>query len=249
MLEIPHPLNRIVSLVPSQTELLFSLGLDNEIIAVTRYCLHPRDKVKHKPKVGGTKKVDIPGIRQLQPQLIIANKEENDRLQVEMLARDFPTWVSDVSNLDQALSLINDLGCLADRAHASSRMIQEIKQAFVELPAPSRYLKALYLIWRKPFMTVGRDTFIHNMMHLSGFQNVIHETRYPQLTATQIAALKPQVILLSSEPYPFSSKHIQELKVICPQAQVCLVDGEVFSWHGSRLLKAPHYFRDLRERI
>ncbi len=242
---LPNNLRRVISLVPSLTELLFDLGLDREIVGVTKYCVHPRDKVKYKTKIGGTKKLDIPLINTLQPQLIIANKEENDKEQIDILRQNHQVWVSDVKSLADALTVIEDLGQLLNLAKKAQELIRQIRTNFSTLKPPLSISKVLYLIWRKPYMSVGTDTFIHDMLDCAGFSNVVQSTRYPVLVPAEIQSLNAQMIMLSSEPFPFAKKHLRELQEICPQAVVKLVDGEMFSWYGSRMLKAPDYFRSL----
>lgn len=233
---------RIVSLVPSQTELLHYLGLQNEVVGITKFCIHPTEWFRNKTRVGGTKNINIEIIRQLQPDLIIANKEENVKEQVEMLANEFPVWVSDVNNLDNALHMIEDVGALTGRPHQAIDLSGKIKSKFNSLPRPATNIRAAYFIWREPYMTVGHDTFIHDIMMRCGLTNIYADkTRYPATDIDELKALQPKVILLSSEPYPFKQKHIDELHHHLPGTQIMLVDGEMFSWYGSRLLQTPDY--------
>jgi ABC-type Fe3+-hydroxamate transport system substrate-binding protein len=240
-INIPENPKRIVSLVPSQTELLFDLGLDEKIVGVTWFCVHPKDRVKSKAKIGGTKNIKIDKIRELQPDLIIANKEENEREHIEELAAEFPVWVSDISTVEDAVRMIRELGTITGMPAAADKYAQTVRQEFMTLEkAPAR--RTLYLIWREPYMSIGNDTFIHHILSRIGLENVCGEqTRYPELDADQIKELNPELILLSSEPYPFTEKHIAELEAILPEARVKLVDGEMFSWYGSRLVKAVPY--------
>lgn len=241
--EVPVPANpkRIISLVPSQTELLFDLGLDDRIVGLTWFCIHPKDRVKGKAKIGGTKNIKLDKIRELNPDLIIANKEENERDHIEALAAEFPVWVSDISNVEDALEMMRRLGKITGTSAAADKYAETIQKEFLTLgKAPP--LRTLYLIWREPYMSVGYDTFIHHILSRCGLINVCeNQARYPEVTEVDVKALKPDLILLSSEPYPFTEKHIEELKDINPVAQICLVDGEMFSWYGSRLVKAAEY--------
>jgi ABC-type Fe3+-hydroxamate transport system substrate-binding protein len=240
---------RIISLVPSQTELLFDLGLDNEIVGLTKFCIYPADKVKNKAVIGGTKTLHLDRIRDLHPDLIIANKEENDREQIESLQQQYPVHVTDVITLPDALAMIREVGALVGRSPQAEEMAQYIKTALT--PIPSALPRSVaYFIWRQPYMVAANNTFIHAMLEAAGFQNAFaNKTRYPEITAENLQAVQPDLIFLSSEPYPFTQKHVVELQRICPSAQILLVDGEVFSWYGSRLLQASDYFRKLRSEI
>lgn len=244
-LYIPAIPQRIISIVPSQTELLFDLGLAEQIVGITKFCIHPADGVQSKAKIGGTKQLNIELIKSLRPDLIIANKEENDRSQVEELMQYFPVWISDINDLDEALHMINSVGEMAGKAVEANKIIQSISASFNALKPTVKQLSVAYMIWRKPYMAAGKDTYIDNMLSLCGLHNVIKETRYPELNARQLTELNPDVILLSSEPYPFKQKHIAEFKAILPQAKVLLVDGEMFSWYGSRLQYAVKYFTQI----
>jgi len=226
---------RIVSLVPSQTELLSYFGLDEEVVGITKFCVHPDQWFKTKTGVGGTKQVSMEAIHALQPDLIIANKEENVKEQIEALAKHYPVWVSDVNNLDDAYSMISSLAAITGKPDT---LVGQIKEAFENL-GDFPPVRTAYLIWRKPYMAAGKDTFIHDMLRRCGFINIIDKERYPEVSIEELREC--DVVLLSSEPFPFSKKHIDEL-----QLPAMLVDGEMFSWYGSRLLHAPAYFAQLR---
>ena len=245
---------RIVSLVPSITELLVDLGLETAIVGVTKFCVHPKHLRKNTTIIGGTKNLRLEVIRQLQPDLILANKEENVREQVEALAAEFKVYTSDISNFDDALSMIKTVGELTDRLPEAEALITQINQAKSRFeavkPNNSKHYRTLYLIWQKPWMSVGGDTYISNMMQIAGFENVCRDRqRYPELSDAAIQSLAPEVILLSSEPFPFTEKHISGLQKLLPEAAILLADGEMFSWYGSRLLQAFDYFTSLRLRI
>lgn len=233
---------RIISLVPSQTELLFDLGLDKVVTGLTKFCTHPTGKVSDKLKIGGTKQLNIPLIKSLSPDLIIANKEENERLQVEELAADCPVYISDPHNLSSALQMIGDIGLLVGREQQANQLAATIQNKFDTFKPLDGKLSVAYLIWRNPYMVAGKGTFIDDMLSRCGFENVISKDRYPEIGPAELAAADPDVILLSSEPYPFADKHIMEFNMIAPGAPVKLVDGEMFSWYGSRMLKAADYF-------
>ncbi|HLI93866.1 MAG TPA: helical backbone metal receptor [Puia sp.] len=236
---------RVISLVPSQTELLYTLHAD--VAGITKFCIRPDVWYRNKPRVGGTKNVDREKIAALCPDLIIANKEENDRDQVESLAGCYPLWVSDIHTLSDALQMIRSVGELVDRPREASAIATRILDNFSGL-IPGPPVTAAYLIWRTDsplsFMAAGGDTFIHDMLVRCGFVNPFAgHTRYPTVEPAALAACN--LVLLSSEPYPFREKHQIELQALLPQAKVRLVDGQFFSWYGSRLLGAPRYFRDL----
>ncbi|MFK7936216.1 MAG: helical backbone metal receptor [Saprospiraceae bacterium] len=236
---VPFP-QRIISLVPSITELLVDLGVQEKLVGRTKFCVHPENAVKQIPKIGGTKQLKIEQIRALQPDLIIANKEENDREQVETLAAEFPVWISDVPNFPAALEMILGIGRVVGQIEKAQQIVQQQQQIMADL-LPQRSLRAAYLIWRKPYMTVGNDTYIHDMLRRVGFDNVFGEqTRYPQFTLADLKKRDPEVILLSSEPFPFKEKHIAELREQFPTIPIELVDGEAFSWYGTRLLKTKN---------
>ena len=239
---IPH---KIISVVPSQTELLFDLGLDTKVIGITNFCTHPAEKVKNVTKIGGTKKLNIDLIKNLNPDLIIANKEENDRRQIEELAIDFQVWVSDIDDLQGAIDMIDSVGEMLECKIKSDALSKAITYRFNDLTPSLLGLRVVYLIWRKPYMVAGNDTYINNMLQQCGFVNAIDLGRYPEVDDTMLIHARPDVIFLSSEPYPFAEKHIIEFKSILPEAKIILVDGEMFSWYGGRLLHAPLYFSSL----
>jgi len=238
---------KIISVVPSQTELLYDLGLEKEVIGITKFCIHPEKWFRSKTRIGGTKNLNIEKIKALKPDLIIANKEENTEAEIKALQQLFPVWTSDISTLKDSLNMIKTIGEITKKNENASRLINTIEQKFekYQFNFTKRYT-ALYLIWKKPYMSVGNDTIIHHLMDYCGFKNVLsNKTRYPEINETEIQQLQPEFILLSSEPYPFKEKHIAELKSLCPNSKIMLVDGEMFSWYGSRLQYAPTYFFNL----
>lgn len=296
-MQTPFP-KRIISLVPSQTELLFDLGLNEEVIGITKFCIHPAEWFKTKTRVGGTKTVNIEKVKALQPDLIIANKEENVKDQIEALKETTTVYVSDIATLEDALDMIRQVGQLVGKQERADEIVEKINKGFEQLgnfnnpystfnfkrntlgeaahqlthSTPSSTIKAAYLIWKDPYMAVGGDTFINDMMERCGFENIFkHITRYPEviidplLRNTPSSFLPPihnqqttlnttlpsinyencELLLLSSEPFPFKQKHIDELQHLLPRSKIVLVDGEMFSWYGSRLLFAAEYFQKL----
>lgn len=251
--DIPSFPQRIISLVPSQTELLYHLGLEERVTGITKFCVHPEQWFRSKTRIGGTKSVKHEVIKQLQPDLVLANKEENMRDQVEELARHYPVWVSDIHNLDTALDMIIQVGLITGKlmmAEAIERDIHHNFQLFSQQATLHSPLNTCYLIWRNPWMTIGGDTFIHDMLSRCGFQNIFGDhNRYPEVTIDTLRNKNCQLLLLSSEPYPFKENHIAELQQELPDTKIMLVDGEMFSWYGSRLLKAPDYFSELLKQL
>lgn len=246
---VPSPAQRIISLVPSQTELLHDLGLGDRVVGITKFCIHPEDWFRSKARVGGTKQVDLDKVRALKPDLIIGNKEENSQADIEVLEQEFPVWMSDVHDLIHAVRMIVQIGDLTGASEEADDLANRIAGGFMMLRPLSSPISAAYFIWRGPLMVAGGDTFISEMMQRAGFSNVFahRKERYAEITPAELAAADPDVILLSSEPYPFSEKHLLEFNMICPGTPVKLVDGEIFSWYGSRLLRSPAYFSGLRQ--
>lgn len=241
--------NRIVSLVPSKTELLFDLGLEKEIIGVTKFCIHPADKVKSIQKIGGTKNLNLERIAALNPDLIIANKEENTKEQIQWLCERFPVYISDILNVDDALRMIEHVGDLTQSEEKARKLVEEIRhERNVYRVASGSAGTACYLIWNDPLMGAAADTYIHAMLQEGGWQNVLEDdfTRYPVLEISDIIAAEPQFVFLSSEPFPFKDKHLSQWKELIPNATIQLVDGEMFSWYGSRMKKAFAYFDVIR---
>jgi ABC-type Fe3+-hydroxamate transport system substrate-binding protein len=247
---IDNPPQRIVSLVPSLTEFLFDLQLENEIVGITRFCVHPSEECRKKIKVGGTKDFDISGIIDLNPDFILSSKEENTKEGIEELMKRFPVWISDIKNLDDAFEMMTEVGKITNKQEKALEISERIRSNFQSLERMDKKIRVAYFIWRRPYMSVGGDTFIGHLLDQLGFENVFHgELRYPLVSAEMLSELKPDKVLLSSEPYPFKSKHVDEFQKICPDSEVILVDGEYFSWYGSRLLKSTDYFKELIGRI
>jgi ABC-type Fe3+-hydroxamate transport system substrate-binding protein len=237
---------RIISLVPSQTELLYDLGLDERVIGITKFCVHPSHWHKAKTHVGGTKQLKVDIIHRLEPDIIIANKEENTKEQIEELSSTFPVWVSDVNDIDTACEMILQVGDFTNKSNTAGKLVNEIKEGFKNIPSRNNKPTAIYLIWKKPYMTVGADTFIHSMMKVAGFENLFaSHSRYPVISLEQVQEMQPQYLLLSSEPFPFKEKHVEEFRKILPKTKVLLVDGEMFSWYGSRMKLAAEYLKQV----
>lgn len=256
-----HISQRIVSLVPSVTELLHDLGLENQVVGITKFCTKPMRWRVQKTTVGGTKNIDIERIRQLNPTMIFAAREENVKEQIESLAQDFPIYICDIKKWEDALEMMGNIGAITGTSTQAASICGQVRNAVSSLQSfPTNNKPTVcYLIWRKPYMTVGGDTYISDMLELCGFQNVFSDTlRYPVVELEQIAASQCDFVFLSTEPYPFREKHFGEMKSELEyltktqklfSAEIMLVDGEMFSWYGSRLLPAVAYFKRLREQV
>jgi ABC-type Fe3+-hydroxamate transport system substrate-binding protein len=237
-------MQRIVSLVPSQTELLYDLGLEAEVVGITKFCVHPERWFHSKPRVGGTKQVSIEKVAALQPTIIIANREENVREQVEALEVTARVWVSDVTNIASALEMINTVGEFTDKSSEARSICNEIEAA-LKIPKTDQSLSAAYLIWNDPIMVAGGDTFISDMMRNAGLRNVFgNKDRYPAVTLDELRSISPDVLILSSEPFPFKASHAASFSAELPGTMVRLADGEMFSWYGSRMRLAGPYLRE-----
>lgn len=249
--ELPGIPRRIISLVPSQTELLFDLGLDKEVVGITKFCVHPEHWRRDKAIIGGTKRAHFDRIEDLAPDLIIGNKEENTEDMIRHLEQYYPVWMSDIYNLADALNMIRSLGAILGKAKKAEALSGEIRHAFAGLEqAAYPPLRVAYFIWREPYMVVARNTFIDHLLSRAGFVNVFSDrTRYPTVDLSELTALAPDLILLSSEPFPFREKHVAEFQAVAPQSRIRVVDGEMFSWYGSRLRLVPGYIAKLREHL
>lgn len=240
---LPNPPGRIISLVPSQTELLVDLGLEEKIVGITKFCIHPTHLRKRKAIVGGTKNYRFEVIDSLKPDLIIGNKEENDQYGIEILADRYQVWLSDISSLEDNCRMIRQLGELTRTEASAEGIVMEIESSlFQEVPKRGT---CIYLIWNDPIMVAGRGTFVNEMLGIAGFENLICTTRYPSLMADELVRLSPDFLFLSSEPFPFRQKHLNFFQSILPKTTVKLVDGEMFSWYGSRIRYAAEYFQRL----
>jgi len=233
---------KIISLVPSLTELLIDFGLKEQLAGRTRFCVHPKDEIKDVPIVGGTKNPRIDKIRSIRPDIIVCNKEENRKEDIEKLSADFEIQLTDISTIKEAISTINSLEKKFDVKSRAAEIIGKIEESLQERPDVSP-LKTIYFIWRDPWMAVGSDTYISDVMEHWSLENAFKEkTRYPVLQLEEIEDYKPDLILLSSEPYPFKEKHIPAVEQAYPEGRILLVEGEWFSWYGSHMI---HSFKRL----
>ncbi|MBA5791881.1 ABC transporter substrate-binding protein [Flavobacterium sp. xlx-214] len=246
---------RIITLVPSLTETLYELGLEEQIIGVTKFCVHPYHLKSVKINVGGTKNVHIEKIKALNPDIIIANKEENTLDVVDSLRGICPVFVTDIVTVEDTLKTISDFGTIFKRTTDAKKWIEKIDFAhkdFQTFMIDKAWQKAAYLIWREPYMAAGSDTFINEMLKLNKFENIYEnlEGRYPEVEIRKMRIQgDPELVFLSSEPYPFKEEHAFEIGRATHHAKTVFVDGEMFSWYGTRLFKAFQYFKALQNRI
>lgn len=238
---------RIVSLVPSITEWLFEIGLANEVVGATKFCVHPEDALQKVTRIGGTKNPNHSAITALQPDLIIANKEENTREDVEKLSAQFNVHLTDVVSIDSAFAMMLDLGGLTGRMVAAQKAVTEIKATWEPLQGTMKGQRVAYAIWKDPLMLAGTNNYINSVLEWLGWENVVKDERYPSMQIEELQLLNPQLFFLSSEPYPFQAKHISEYaEALGANCGVRCVDGEVFSWYGSRMRYMPEYVRKLK---
>ena len=246
---------RIVSLVPSQTELLYDLGLEDSLVGITKFCVHPIHLKSLKTIVGGTKNVKFDKIKALEPDIIICNKEENTQEIVKELSQICPVWVTEIKTIADNLQMIQDFGQLFNKRTEAQKWIDKIKFAqhdFDQFMIDKPIKKVAYFIWSDPYMVAGSNTFINEMLHINKFENIYHnkEGRYPEIELKKIRLEgDPDYVFLSSEPFPFNDTHAFEIGRYTHHATTIFVDGEMFSWYGSRLLKAFDYFKLLQARI
>ncbi len=240
---------RIVSLVPSLTELVVDLGAGEQLVGRTKFCIHPKHINKMCVSIGGTKNININKLHNLTPDLIIANKEENTLVQIQQLQQQYPVWISDVNTYDDALHMITGISQALNKVPQGITLINAIEHAKHQLQY-SQTPQVAYLMWHKPYMAAANNTFINSMLQQAGFTNVFANlVRYPIVTINDLQHAAPEFIFLSSEPFPFAQQHIAQLQQHVPHSKLILVDGELFSWYGSRLVQAFHYFKTLRNAL
>lgn len=245
---------RIISLVPSLTETLYDLGLEDKIIGITKFCVHPVHFKFTKKRIGGTKKVHFEKIKLLQPDFIIANKEENTEEMIIELRKICPVWVTDIKTISDVMQTITDFGKLFNCRTEARKWTDKIvfaQENFTQFIKKIPIRRTVYFIWKNPYMVAGNSTFIDEMLQLNHFDNCYkNQSRYPQI---DLEILKkehdPELILLSSEPYPFKDEDAFEIGRFTHHAKTVFIDGEFFSWYGTRLCQAFIYFQKLHERL
>jgi len=258
---------RIASLVPSLTELLFELGLGPWLVARTGFCIHPRDAVAGLPKVGGTKDVNLAKLRRLAPTHVLVNIDENRRETVDAIR----AWAAadgapapqilvthplapddNLALIDQLLGHFGGLDGVRERAE---RLRSALRDELDQTRPDGRALqRVLYLIWRDPWMTVARDTYIARMLERVNWQTLpaldggpSGAARYPVVRGDEAWLAQIDQVLLSTEPYAFGAAHLDEAQALCPNARVRLVDGEMLSWYGARAVPGLRYLRQIAE--
>lgn len=233
---------RIISLVPSITETLIDLAPEM-VIGRTKFCIHPADFVKKLPVVGGTKNFHPEKVRELRPDLVIVNKEENEKEPVEELMKDLNVMVTNIENLDDNYKLIRELGEIVGQQKKAEEICQKTIRIFEENHL-KQSIRTGYMIWRKPYMTVGGDSFVNHILETLGFINIFNDRkRYPEIELKELD--ETELIILSTEPYPFSEKHIPEFSSELPDKKIIVADGEAFAWFGSRLSKLEDFYKNL----
>ncbi|HEX6595019.1 MAG TPA: helical backbone metal receptor [Bacillota bacterium] len=239
-----YPPKRIISLSPAITETMYHLQLHDEIVGRTRFCIYPKDHVNDAVKVGGTKDIKLEAIDQLKPDIIIAEKEENTKEIIKTLEKHYPVYVFEIQTIDDALHMIQDLGRLTDRETLAADLTSEIVTQFQTLPEVD-HVRVAYVIWRNPYMVVGKDTYIQSVLDKMGFINPFTSFtgRYPLVSEEDFQKAELDYVFLATEPYRFQAKHFEEFSNMMPHVQPLLVDGEMF-WYGAKMIKAATYFRN-----
>ena len=233
---------RIISLVPSQSEFLWDIGLRKELVGITKFCIHPDEMYRSIERVGGTKDLNIEKIRALKPDLIIGNKEENDEVQIKLLQKEFNVWMSDIITINNAIEMMQSLGLVLEKESQVAPLLIEVESSISSIKNLFPSKTVAYFMWNEPFMLAANKTFINSIIEHMGLKNVVEEKeRYPMVTNDELINLNPNYCFLSSEPFPFKQKHMEELKNILPNSKIILVDGEMFSWYGSRLKLLENY--------
>jgi iron complex transport system substrate-binding protein len=247
---------RIVSLAPSQTELLFDLGLEESIVGITKFCVHPNDFLKSKKVVGGTKNPNFEKIKVLNPDIIICNKEENSKEIIEECSKICTVWTTNIITIEDNFQMISDFGKIFEIEENSKVLNEKLLFAlsdFKTFTKEKSTIKVAYFIWKNPYMVVGSDNYINEILRLNKFENVFENNnfesnRYPEIQIETIKNENLDLIFLSSEPFPFKEKDKIEIQNFS-RAELKIIDGEMFSWHGSRLLKAFEYFKELHKNL
>lgn len=237
---------RIISIVPSQSEFLWDIGLQNQLVGITKFCIHPKEMYTSVTRVGGTKKLNIEKIRELKPDLIIGNKEENEKEQIEQLQKEFNVWMSDIYNFDDSFAMMQSLGEITGKREEADNWVSKIKSELIPIKNIFPKKKVLYFIWKDPYMIAAGNTFIDHVLNYIGLENAANQLqRYPEMSEEVLKNIEPEVCFLSSEPYPFKEKDIEDINRILPDCKIKIMDGEVFSWYGSRLHDLPAYLKKL----
>ncbi|WNJ18978.1 helical backbone metal receptor [Pontibacter sp. G13] len=246
-IRVPTVPTRIICLCPSLTETLAVIGVGDRLVGRTRFCIHPMPELKSVTRVGGTKEVKYDRIHALEPDLIICEKEENTREIVETLSQRYPVFVTEIQGIDRAIAMVEDLGELIGLGQEGRDLRANLSAARKQVAPMEGNLRAAYMIWKDPWMGAGRDTFIDEMLNEMGLTNILRDMsgRYPEISLEALISIRPELILLSSEPYPFKEEHLKSLKAVLPHSHIELVDGEMFSWYGSHMIEGFSYIQEL----
>jgi hypothetical protein len=231
---LPEIPKRIICLVPSITELVSYFEMDDEVVGITKFCIYPTTWFQSKERVGGTKNIDIEKVRSLHPDLIIGNKEENTKEDIEALTVIAPVWMSDVNSIEDSYDLISSLAEIFDKVDKGQKLIEDLKNYFLSHASEGAGKSVLYFIWHAPGFVAGKNTYIDSYISSIGYQNCVPLDRYPEINSLE--SMDPDFVLLSSEPFPFNESHFAFYKALFPNADIKLVDGERFSWYGIRTL-------------
>ncbi len=248
-LALSRPPRRLISLIPSTTETLCRLGLADSIVGVTAYCVEPQAVVRARPRVGGQKTPDLDAIRRLEPDLVIANVEENLREHVKALREaGIAVWVTYPRSVADAIALIRELGRITGTQARAEPLADDLERLVDEVRATTaRRLRTpvFYPIWRAPYMTINRDTYVDDVLAVSGGDNVFADRpeRYPRITLDEMAARRPAVIVLPDEPFRFRRAHVKDFEPYpdvpaVRTGRIHLMDGKLCCWHGPRLADA-----------
>jgi len=245
--ELKESLKNIVSLVPSITELLYFFKMDNSITGITNYCKHPYDKIKNLKIVGSPLHIDFSIMDEIKPDLIIAGRSENNKKQVEKLAEKYPVWVSDVQSIEDAFKMIEKIGFICHQNDLAQNITKNLQVGFDSISEKTN-IKVCYMVWEKPFMVAGRNNYINDILKKIGIINVFgNKEGYPKVTAKELQECGADFVLLPSEPYNFDSNHIRFYNNLIVGSKAILVDGQLFSWYGNRMLVAINYFKNMKK--
>lgn len=246
---------KIISLVPSLTETLCDLGLEDSLVGITKFCVHPKHLKATKTIVGGTKNVRFEKIKSLNPDIIIANKEENTLEMVLELEKICPVLVTEIYTIEDSVQVIEQFGELFQKRVEAQKWVGKIQSSlkgFELIVENVSERRVAYFIWANPYMVAGSNTYINSLLTLNKFKNIfaLKEERYPEIELRKIRLEgDPELVLLSSEPFPFKDEHAFEIGRFAHHSKTIFVDGEMFSWYGTRLIKAFDYFKKLQLRL
>lgn len=248
-LSYSFPPKRIISFCPAITETMYHLHLQKEVVGRTRFCIHPQPEVNEAINVGGTKDMKLDRIHDVKPDFIIAEKEENTKEMVEELEKHYPVFVFEIQTYDDALRMIQDLGDITNRMTEAQRMIFDINTKFKQLPH-MKNARVAYVIWKNPYMVVGKNTYIQSLLQKMGFVNpfIDYEGRYPAISEEDLWDAQLDYLFLATEPFPFQEKHVKEFRKQLPHTKPMIIDGEMF-WYGAKMLEAVHYFKETFTKI